>query len=156
MKKKLFNLLAGLSVMMMVLVFAGVSNAQPRVARGKVYTKAEVNRIINNVETRLDRFKNDFDTALDNSRLNGSDREDYLNRRAKDLERATDELRKDFDRRDAWNENKDEVRQCLNIAKDINVAMKNRKFDRKTESNWAAVRYELNTLAKIYNLSTIK
>lgn len=158
MKKNLFNLFAVLSVAMAVLFLADVSNAQtgPRVARGKVYTKAEVNQIINNLETRLDRFKNDFDTSLDNSRLNGSDREDYLNKRARDLERATDELRSEFDKRDLWIENKDEVRKCLSIAKDINVAMKNRKLGAKTENNWAAVRYELNTLAKVYNLPIIK
>lgn len=156
MKKNLFNLFAGLSIVMVVLVFAGVSNAQPRVARGKVYTKAEVNQIINNLETRLDKFKNDFDTSLDHSRLNGSDREDYLNKRAKDLEHATDELRSEFNKHDAWIENKDQVRKCLNIAQDINTAMKNRKLGSKTENNWSAVRYELNTLAKIYNLPTVK
>lgn len=156
MRKNLFNLFAGLSVIMVVLVLAGVSNAQPRVARGKVYTKAEVKQIINNVENRVDRFKNDFDTSLDHSALNGSNREDYLNKRAKDLEHATDELSREFDKRDAWIENKDEVRKCLNIADDINKAMKNRKLGPGTESNWAAVRYELNTLAKIYNLQTIK
>lgn len=158
MKKNLFNLFGILSVVMAVLVFAGVSNAQtgPRVARGKVYTKAEVNQIINNLETRLDKFKNDFDTSLDHSRLNGTNREDYLNKRAKDLEHATDELRSEFDKRDAWIENKDQVRKCLNIAQDINKAMKNRKLGGATENNWSAVRYELNTLAKIYNLPTVK
>ncbi len=156
MKKYLFNLLAMLSVVMAVLVFVESSNAQPRRARGKVYTKAEVNKIINNVETRVDKFKKDFDKSLDNSRLNGSDREDNLNQRAKDLEKATDELRREFNKRDLWIENKDEVRKCLNIAEDINVAIKNRKLGGATESNWANVRYELNTLAKIYNLPTIK
>ena len=102
------------------------------------------------------KFKKDFDKSLDNSPLNGSDREDYLNKRAKDLEHATDELSQEFDKRDLWIENKDQVRKCLNIANDINVAMKNRKLGAKTESNWAAVRYELNTLAKIYNLPTVK
>jgi hypothetical protein len=156
MKKNLFNLFASLSIVMVILVLAGVTNAQPRKARGNVYTKSEVNQIINNLETRLDKFKNDFDTSLDHSRLNGTDREDYLNRRAKDLERATDELRSEFDRRDKWSENKAEVRKCLNIAQDINKAMKNRKLGGKTENNWSAVRYELNTLAKIYNLPTVK
>lgn len=156
MKRNLMNLFAILSVVMAVLVLTGVSNAQPRVARGKVYTKAEVKRIIDNVETRVDKFKKDFDKSLDNSRLNGTDREDYLNKRAKDLEKATDELSREFNKRDLWIENKDEVRKCLNIAQDINVAMKNRKLGGETETNWAAVRYELNTLAKIYNLPIIK
>lgn len=115
-------------------------------------TKAEVDRIIKRVETRSDYFINAFDRALDNSRLNGSNREDYLNKRAKDLEVALDELRREFDRRDLWIENKDEVRRCLNIATDINVAMKNRKLGRNVESQWAALRSELNALARAYNL----
>lgn len=155
MKNKLFNLFAVLSVVTAVLVFANVSNAQPRIARGKVYTKNEVSQIIKNVETRVDKFKKDFDKSLDKSRLNGSDREDYLNDRAKDLEKATDELRREFDNRDLWIENKDEVRKCLKIAEDINVAMKNRKLGSTTEKNWANVKFHLNTLAKVYNLSTI-
>lgn len=116
------------------------------------YTKAKVDRIINRVETRSDIFVKSFDRALDHSRLNGSNREDYLNKRAKDLEKALDELRREFSRRDLWIENKDEVRRCLNIATDINVAMKNRKFGFGVESNWAALRFELNALAKAYNL----
>ncbi len=156
MKKNFLNLFGVLSIAVVVLFLAGVSNAQPRRARGKVYTKSEVKQIIKNVETRVDRFVNDFDTSLDNSALNGTDREDYLNKRAKDLEKATDELSREFDKRDLWIENKDEVRKCLNIADDINKAMKNRKLGAKTETNWANVRYELNTLAKVYNLPTIK
>ena len=92
----------------------------------------------------------------DPSRSSPYRREDYLNQRAKDLEKATDELRREFNKRDLWIENKDEVRKCLNIAEDINVALKNRKLSGATESNWANVRYELNTLAKIYNLPNIK
>lgn len=118
----------------------------------KNYTKAEVDRIIKRVETRSDYFINAFDRALDNSRLNNSNREDYLNKRARDLEVALDELRREFDRRDLWIENKDEVRRCLNIATDINVAMKNRKLGRNVESQWSALRSELNALARAYNL----
>ena len=155
MKKNLLNLFAVLTAVFAIVILADVSNAQPRRARGKVYTKAEVNQIINNIENRVDVFVKEFDKSLDNSRLNGSDREDKLNARAKDLEKATDELRREFNKHDAWVENKDQVRKCLNIATDINVAIKNRKLGGKTESNWANVRYELNTLAKIYNLPEV-
>ena len=155
MKKNFLSLITVLSVALTVLFLAGESNAQPRRARGKVYTKAEVGAIIRRVEERLDRFKNDFDTSLDNSPLNGTEREDYLNKRARDLEQATDELRSEFDKRDAWIENKDEVRKCLKIATNIDVAMRNQRLGAKTETNWSHVRYELNTLAKVYNLPVI-
>ncbi|MDQ3088349.1 MAG: hypothetical protein M3Q78_07095, partial [Acidobacteriota bacterium] len=75
--------------------------------------------IIDRVENRVDNFVKKYDKSLDRSNLDGTKREDNLNRRAKDLEGATDELSREFDRRDAWAENKDEVRKCLNIASDI-------------------------------------
>ena len=131
------------------------TQAQRRRARGRTYTKAEVDQIIKRVETRADIFQKEFDKALDKSRLNGSNREDQLNQYAKDLEKETDELRREFDRRDLWIENKDEVRRCLNTASKLDVAMRNRKLGGDVESTWAALRYELNTLAKVYNLPVV-
>ena len=121
---------------------------------GNNLNKAQVDRLITNLETRVDRFVVQFDNSLDNSRLNNTRREANLNRRARDLEVATDELRREFNRRDRWIENQDEVRRCLNIASDIDVAMRNRRLDSATENNWRAVRVELNALAKVYGLPT--
>lgn len=136
-----------------VLALAGISQAQPNWARGGRNARKNVDQIIKRVETRTDRFVSQFDNALDNSRLNGSRREDNLNQRAKDLERATNELRSDFNRRgDNWWETRDNVQNCLRIAADINVAMQNRRLNRNTENNWRNVRQELNTLARVYNL----
>jgi hypothetical protein len=118
-------------------------------------SRAQVDRLIRNVEQRVDRFVVQFDYALDNSRINNTRREDNLNQRARDLETATDELRREFDRNDSRRENSQEVRKCLNIASDINVAMRNRRLNAATERNWAAVRTELNALARAYNLPQI-
>ena len=156
MKNNLIKLTLGLSAVFLVLIMADTGSAQPRrKARGKTYTKAEVGNIIKRVETRVDNFVENFDESLDNSNLDGTEREDELMEKARKLESATDELRREFDRSDTWIENKAEVRACLNHASDINRTMKNRKFGAKTESNWAKVRYELNTLAKIYNLPVV-
>lgn len=154
MKKSFLKLFITFSAFMLIFTVADTANAQRR-ARGRNYTKAQVDRIIKNVEERSDRFVSQFDKSLDRSRLDGTKREDNLDERAKDLETATDELRREFDRRDTWIENKDEVRCCLNIAADINVVMQKRKFGSATESNWANLRAELNTLAKVYNLPVI-
>ncbi len=116
-------------------------------------SKARVDRLIRNLEERVDRFVVQFDYALDDSRLNNTRRENRLNERARDLERATDELRREFDRNDSLQENSQEVRNCLNIASDIDVAVRNRRLNRATENNWRAVRAELNALARAYNLS---
>jgi sugar-specific transcriptional regulator TrmB len=151
MTRNLRKLFAVLSVMFVFGAMVEISNAQPRKVRGKVYTKAEVERVITRVEERLDSFVKQYDKALDNSSLNGTKTEDWLMKRAKDLEHATDELRSEFDRRDSYQENKNEVRSCLNIATDINKNMKNKRYSAVAEANWKAVVYELNTLAKIYN-----
>jgi hypothetical protein len=76
-------------------------------------------------------------------------------KRARDLESATDELSREFDRRDAWVDNKEETRRCLNIATDIDRNMRRFNYTRAAEQNWANVRFELNTLADIYNLPKV-
>ena len=156
MKKNLFSLFVSLAAILMILSVADVSNAQRRrESRGRGLTKAQVKVIINRVENRVDDFTKAFDKSLDRSKLNDTKREDNLNRRAKDLEGATDELSREFDRRDAWIENKDEVRKCLNIASDIDRTVRNRRLDANTENIWTRVRYELNTLADVYNLPKV-
>jgi len=135
-----------------VLLLCPAAPAQRRAARGREYTKADVDRIIKRVEDRSDKFRKEFDKALDKSRLNGSYREDQLNQYAKDLEHATDDLRHQFDRNDRWIDNREQVRTCLTLAGKIDVAMRNRRLGAKAESTWAALRFDLNTLAQVYNL----
>lgn len=156
MKGKVLNLFAGLAVLFVILMMADTSSAQRRrETRGRGMTKAQVKVVINRVEDRVDNFVSNFDKSLDRSRLNGTSREDWLMKRARDLESATDELAREFDRRDVWAENKEEVRRCLNIATDIDRNMKTYNYGAATEGNWNRVRYELNTLADIYNLAKV-
>lgn len=156
MNRNLFRMLAGFAVVLMVFVMFDTANAQRRrEVRGRVLNKAQVKVIVNRVEDRVDNFVKNFDRSLDHSKLNGSSREDWLNKRARDLESATDELSREFNRRDAWVENKDEVRRCLNIASDIDRNMRNYRYGAVTEGNWANVRFELNSLADVYNMPKV-
>ena len=155
MKQKFFKAVLAMSAVIMVLMLADTGNAQRRETRGRRVNKAQVKLIINRVENRVDNFVRNYDRSLDRSRLNNSNREDWLNQRARDLESATDELSRNFDRRDNWNDNRDEVRRCLNIASDINRNVRNYRFRPVTERNWRNVRYELNTLADVYNLPKV-
>lgn len=157
MKRIFIGILSILFAFAAVAIFPSDASAQRirREARGKGMTKAQVKVVIDRVEDRVDNFVSNYDKALDKSRLDGSSRENWLMSRARDLERATDELAREFDRRDAWIENKDETRKCLNIASDIDRNMRNYKFGAAAEGNWARVRFELNTLADIYNLPRV-
>jgi hypothetical protein len=155
MKRNFFNLPVILAAAIVILSAFNISSAQRRESRGRLLNKGQVKAVVNRVEDRVDNFVRRFDASLDRSRLNGSSREDWLMKRARDLESATDELSREFDRRDAWIENREEVRRCLNIATDIDRNMKNYRYGGPTEGNWANVRFELNTLADIYNLAKV-
>src|SRR5687768_9298615 len=135
-----------------LLILTVPAEAQRRRLRPRVYSKIDVHNIIKRVETRSDSFIKQFDRALDRSRLDGTNREDRLNEYARNLERALDELRGEFDRKESYLETRPEVRRCLDIATDINVAMRNRRLGAETERQWAMLRAELNTLANVYNL----
>ena len=151
--RKFFLALASLCA---VLVLSAPSEAQRRRGpRARGYTKDEVNRIINRVEDRSDVFVKLFDKSLDRSVLNGSRREDRLNQYARDLEKALDDLRREFDRKESYIETRPEVRRCLDIATDIDVAMRNRRLGTETERQWALLRTELNTLADVYGLPLV-
>lgn len=153
MKARFLKAIIALSAFVLLLGLADTASAQFR--RGQRYrtaaTKAQVDRIIKRVENQLDRFVGEYDRSLDRSRLDGTGREDWLNKRARNLESATDELRREFDRRDSWYENRDEVRRCLNIASDIDGSMRSLRLGAVTEANWAQVRAELNALADVFN-----
>ena len=157
MQKVMFGLVSCAAILLTAGIFAGDANAQRnrRESRGRGMTKAQVKAVINRVEDRVDNFVSNYDKALDRSRLDGSSRENWLMNRARDLERATDELSREFDRRDAWAENKSETRSCLNIASDIDRNMRSYRFGAAAEGNWNRVRFELNTLADIYNLPRV-
>ncbi|HEY0427129.1 MAG TPA: hypothetical protein VGC76_04905 [Pyrinomonadaceae bacterium] len=158
MKGKFYSLAVGLFAVLTILSLADTSSAQRRnrrESRNTMMSKAQVKVVINRVEDRVDNFVKNFNKSLDKSKLNGTSREDWLDKRARNLESATDELAREFDRRDTWAENKDEVRKCLNIATDIDTNMTNYKYGAATEANWARVRYELNTLADIYNMPKV-
>lgn len=157
MKKNLLKAIIGFGAIVVVLGLADSADAQRtrRETRGRSVTKAQVKVIINRVEDRVDNFVTNFDKSLDRSKLDGSTREDWLMKRARDLESATDELSREFDRRDAWVENKEEVRKCLRIASDIDHNMRKYKYGAATEANWSRVRNELNSLADVYNLPKV-
>lgn len=156
MKQLITKGILGLLALTAVMLFTDDASAQRRrEARGRIMNKAQVNAIIKRVEDRVDNFVKNYDRSLDRSRLDGTSRENWLLGRARDLETATDELSREFSRRDAWIENKDETRRCLNIASDIDRNMRNYRYGPATEANWNNVRFELNTLADVYNLPRV-
>jgi hypothetical protein len=152
MKKILTMLVIALAVSSLLTV----STFAQGTARGRYYTKNDVERIIKRVEERSDAFKTVVDKTLDRSVLNGSQKEDNINEQVKQLERALDNLRSDFDRRNEWRETKDQVRAVLNQADEVGRIVKRNRFNARVQRSWAALRTDLNTLAGVYNLPYLR
>ncbi len=153
MRNPVRKIYAALAVACVVLTLSTTGEARQR---GRIYTKAEVNEIIRRVENRSDEFVKLFDRSLDRSRLDGTKREDRLNERARNLERTLNDLRREFDRRENYNQTKPEVTRALNVAEDINKVMRRRRMGGETERQWGLLRDELNALALVYNLRPLR
>jgi hypothetical protein len=146
---------------MLVMAFAlssllTVSSLAQGTARGRYYTKSDVERIIKRVETRSDEFKKTVDRVLDRSSLDGTNKEDNINEQVKQMERTLDNLRSDFDRRNEWRETKDQVRAVLNQADEVGRIVKRNRFNARVQRSWVALRTDLNTLAGVYNLPYLR
>ncbi len=131
----------------MLIVSVGVVNAQRRPYR---VTDSQVQYLLNRIEQRTDIFKRNLDTALDRSRLDGSDTEDMINGYVADFENATDELRNKFDSRTSVSTDVEEV---LNRAAFINSFMQRNRLAASAENSWLSLRTDLNTLARYYTVS---
>lgn len=109
-----------------------------------------VRRLITRIETHTDRFSNLLPNALDRSRINGSQREDNVNQLVTDFEHATDQLKKQFERRESTGMDAQEVLQRGAL---INTFMRNHRLDYRTERAWTLVKTDLDRLANTYNVA---
>lgn len=125
-------------------------------ARGRYYTKGQVDDIIKRVETNSDKLKETVDKSLDRSVLDGTNREDNFNEQVKELEKALDNLRDDFDRRQSWRESRAQVADVLREADEVGRIVRKPVFGSKVHKLWAKVYVDLNTLAGIYNLPRLR
>ncbi len=115
-----------------------------------------IDAIVRDCEGRSNDFRDALRRALDHSRLDGSYREHRLNSDARRLEQAMNVVR------DAWNHDRDvdrsrrHVRDAVSAGRDIERAMPRFYLRSYLESEWRALRSELNRLADIFEVSGIQ
>ena len=119
------------------------------------YDKNQVGQLIRNVETSSNEFRRNFDRWLDQSRYDGTTRENNFNSKVRAFEQSTNELRAEFERRDSWWETRNNVQNVLTAARPVEQMMRRRDFDRSVENQWRRLRSTLNRLATTYRLSSI-
>jgi DNA mismatch repair ATPase MutS len=94
----------------------------------------------------------DVDRLLDNSRYNGSNREDRINNEARDLRNAANRFRNVAGDNDRLDRSRDEARELLQAASQFSRMLNRLRLDSRTSNDWNQIRSDLRTVANIYNL----
>ena len=136
-----------INVLILVASFAVVAQAQDAPYR---LSDKEVKKLMAELKKDTGRFRKSFDSSLDKSRLNGSNREDDINRFLKNYEDATERLYSRFKDNKAVGA---DVEAVLDGAADIDRFMTRRLANERAERDWQAVRQDLRRLAEAYNVS---
>ena len=157
MRKFSITFLVALQITLLLVIVSGPVTASGQgLYRGRVYTKGDVERIIKRVEDRSDSFRKIVDRSLDRSTLDGTRREDNINEQVKQFEKALDELRSEFSRQDRWLETRHHVEKVLSEAGDVNAIVRRHFLRPVIEREWALLRADINRLAGVYDLRTLK
>lgn len=127
----------------------GLGNASAVLAQNRL-SDIQMRNLIRRVETRTDIFRRNLQTALDRSPINGTAREDDINRLVSDFEYATDQLRTRFESRQA---SATEARTVLDRAALINRFLLDNRLDSRVAQDWQLVRADLDRLAAASNLA---
>jgi hypothetical protein len=105
---------------------------------------------------RLDRlakdFEKDLNRALNNSRINGSRNEDYLNAQARDFRRAVGDLKSRFGNGNDLNRSRNEAQRVMQEAQQFNQLGRSRAMDNRVASDWSQIQQELRVISNAYGI----
>lgn len=109
----------------------------------------EVERILHRIEDQSGKFRSSLDSALDRSRLNDTDREDDINAFIKEFDQ---EVKRLHDRFDDHKSVAGDVQTVLDRAARIDAFMRRRGLSEKAQTEWSALRANLDQLAEAYTV----
>jgi len=111
----------------------------------------QVEELIHRIESQSDVFRKSLDTALDQSRLDGTRREDDINSFVKEFYRETKRLHEHFD---SHKSTASDVQTVLDRAAQIDQFMRRNRLrrDREAQREWTMLKRHLNELASVYKV----
>ena len=105
---------------------------------------------------RLDRLAKDFERdlgrALNNSRINGSRNEDYLNAQARDFRRAVGDLKSRFGNGNDLYRSRNEAQRVMQEAQQFSQLGRSRAMDNRVASDWSQIQQELRVISNAYGI----
>jgi hypothetical protein len=155
------------------ILLAGVMFLSAR-ASAQTVTKAAVGDKIRRVEDGVDQFRKyleqrgdnarSSDTApqtqkrrpaMDSQKATANAKKDELDDAMGELNRSTNRLRRKFEPIDNWLETKAEVQRILDDGRRVNQAVTRGNYGSEAARLWAALRNNINDLARAYNLTPL-
>ncbi|HEY0427652.1 MAG TPA: hypothetical protein VGC76_07695 [Pyrinomonadaceae bacterium] len=109
-----------------------------------------VRTLLTRLGTNTDNYRRQISLDLDRSALNNTRSEDAAVGYITDFQNSVDKLRQNFDSRRSASSDVEEV---LNRAYNIESFMRDYRFSTTTQTQWAAIRSDLDTLTNYYNVS---
>jgi hypothetical protein len=104
------------------------------------------------ISDRSRQLERDLDRLLDNSRYDGTRREDDINGEAQQFHNIANRFRNVAGDSNDLNPSQDEARELLNAAQRLDRLMGRVRSDARTQNDWAQIRNDLRTVADIYGL----
>jgi hypothetical protein len=132
----------------LVLVLAGIGMSVQAQSMSDMSSQ-RLAQLVRRLETSSDRFSNSLDAALDRSFLDGSMREDNVNALIDVFEYETDLLR---ERVEAGEAVAGDVEAVLIRGMRLERFMQRHRLTPRAQRDWAAVRSDLNALARAFNV----
>ena len=125
-----------------------------RYGRGRLsdYDRRQLRDLARRIDDRSRDLQRDIDRALDHSRVNGTNREDRINDQARDFRDAASRFRSVAGDSNDLYRSRDEARNLLDRASQMNRVLGRVRSDGRTQSDWNQLRSDLRRVADIYNL----
>ncbi len=154
------TLLTGLTVLSIWVTAPGAYGQKPPLRPNRPGSSSSaaievITRTINDCEDRTDRFVRTLRRALNISSLDGTSREQDLNRSARRLEEAMDDVGKSWNRDKDVSKTRHYVMKAIQSAKNIDITVRNRRLHPEAEAQWREVRGQINLLARAFKLPTV-
>ena len=110
------------------------------------YLRSAIQRLENNSRE----FQRRLDRELDNSRYDGRNREDNLNRLANDFKNAANRLEDEFDNGRNMDRSYDEAQRVLILGSQLDRAISRVRVGYNVQNDWSRIRQDLRVIADAY------
>jgi hypothetical protein len=104
------------------------------------------------IKDRSHELERAVNRSLDNSRINGSRREDQINADVQDFRRAADRFRDRVGNGNNSNNGYSEAQTLLSLSNRIGNELSRARLDSRAYSNWSQINQDLRVVADIYGL----